>query len=77
MVHLDAAILQHQLQIAVADREEQVPAHGPEDHLGGELPALEVPTLRYDTPAAIRLSRRHVYPILTRLTNLQQIRSRS
>ena len=37
----DAAVLQHKLEIAVADGEHQVPADRPEDHLGGELPTLE------------------------------------
>ena len=62
------------LGIAIADREHQIPTHGPQDHLGRELPALELLALRHDTRAAIHLSRRHVYPIRTRLTNLQQIR---
>src|SRR5215207_11266432 len=75
VVDRDTAVLQHQFEIAVADREHQVPAYGPQDHLGRELPALELFALRHDTCAAIRLSRRHVYPIRTRLTNLQQIPS--
>ena len=73
VVHRDATVLQHQLEIAVADREHQVPAHGPQDHLGRELPALELLALRHATRAAIRLSRRPVYPIRIRFTNLQQI----
>src|SRR5689334_12016868 len=76
MVHLDATVLQHQLEIAIADREHQIPAHGPQDHLGRELPALERLALPHDTCAVIRLSRRLIYPIRTRLTNLQQIRPR-
>src|SRR3712207_81891 len=55
VVDRDTAVLQHQLEIAVADREHQVPAHGPQDHLGRELPALELFALRHDTCAAIRL----------------------
>jgi hypothetical protein len=42
VVDLNPAIEQHQLQIAVADREHQVPPHRPQDHLGGELPSLEI-----------------------------------
>src|SRR3954451_15123529 len=55
VVHLHPTVLQHQLEIAVADWEHQVPAHGPQDHLGGELPALELLALPHDTRAAIRL----------------------
>src|SRR4051812_22869525 len=55
VVDRDATVLQHQFEIAVADREHQVPAHGPQDHLGRELPALERLALRHDTRAAIRL----------------------
>src|SRR4051812_22346554 len=72
VVHRDAPVLQHQLEIVVADREHQIPVHGPQDHLGRELPALELFALPHDTRTVIRLSRRHVYPIRTRLTNLQQ-----
>ncbi len=45
VVHLDATVQEHQLKIAIADRKHQIPAHGPEDYLGGELPSLEVLTL--------------------------------
>src|SRR5215207_931942 len=55
VVDRDPAVLQHQFEIAIADREHQVPAHGPQDHLGRELPALERLALRHDTCAAIRL----------------------
>src|SRR3982751_6575822 len=55
VVDRDATVLQHQLEIAIADREHQVPAHGPQDHLGRELPALELLALPHDTRAAIRL----------------------
>ncbi len=37
----DTAVLKHQFEIAVADREHQVPPDCPEDHLGGELPTFE------------------------------------
>jgi hypothetical protein len=47
VVHLNAAVQQHQLEIAVADREHQIPSHGPQDHLGGELPPLEPPALTH------------------------------
>ena len=36
-----AAVPQHQFKVAVGDRELQVPAHRPQDHLRRELPALE------------------------------------
>src|SRR3982751_3853439 len=36
-----AAVGQHPLEVAVADRELQVPAHRPEDDLRRELPTLE------------------------------------
>src|SRR4051794_23647452 len=36
-----AAISEHSFEVAVADRELQVPAHGPEDHLGREAEAAE------------------------------------
>jgi hypothetical protein len=49
VVDRDTAVLQHQLEITVADREHQIPAHGPHDHLGRELPALEVSALRHNT----------------------------
>src|SRR3984957_8981172 len=44
VVVLDAAIEQHELQITVADREHQIPSHGPKDRLGCELPPLETIT---------------------------------
>jgi hypothetical protein len=55
VVHLDAAVQEHQLEIAVADREEQVPAHSLQDHLGRELPSFETFALSHDTHAVIRL----------------------
>src|ERR1700729_3469696 len=44
VVDLDAAIEQHEFQIAVADREHQIPSHGPKDRLSCELPPLETIT---------------------------------
>src|SRR5215217_9243792 len=41
VVDRDAAVLQHEREIAVADREHQIPAHRPEDYISSELPALE------------------------------------
>src|SRR5215213_9037524 len=41
VVHGYAAVGEHQLEVAVADGEHEVPANRPEDHLGGELPPLE------------------------------------
>jgi len=50
------AILQHELEIAVADREHQIPAHRPEDHLGSKLPPLERLTLHHRRPSAHQAS---------------------
>ena len=47
VVDRDAAIMQHKFEIAIADRELEIPAHRPEDHLGGELPSLERLILPY------------------------------
>src|SRR3954452_16787377 len=55
VVDRDPTVLQHQLKIAVADREHEIPAHGPQDHLGRELPAFELFALPHATRAAIRL----------------------
>src|SRR4051812_28331417 len=52
VVDRDVAVLQHELEVAVADREHQVPAHRPEDYLGGELPTLERLTLPPRRPSA-------------------------
>jgi hypothetical protein len=43
VVDLDAAVGEHPLQVAVADRELQVPAHRPKDDLGREAKAAEGP----------------------------------
>src|SRR3954471_20849561 len=75
VVHRDPAGLQHQLEIAVADREHQIPANGPQDHLGRELPPLNSLLCVMPPAPPSALSRRHVYPIRTRLTNLQQSRA--
>src|SRR4051794_2827837 len=39
VIHRHAAIGEHGLEVAVADRELQIPAHSPEDHLGREAEA--------------------------------------
>ena len=41
VIHRDAPACQHPFEVAVADRKLQVPAHGPEDHLGREAKAAE------------------------------------
>src|ERR687893_2943244 len=41
VIHRDASVGEHGLEVAVADRELQVPAHGPEDYLGREAEAAE------------------------------------
>src|SRR5215218_6567445 len=43
VVDRDAPVGQHPFEVAVADRELQVPAHGPQDHLGREAEAAECP----------------------------------
>jgi hypothetical protein len=44
VVDLDAAIEQHEFQIAVADGKHQIPSHGPKDRIGCELAPLEAIT---------------------------------
>ena len=44
VVDLDSAVEEHEFQIAVADREHQIPSHGPKDRLSCELPPLETIT---------------------------------
>src|SRR4051794_3027130 len=51
VVDRDAAVLQHELEIAVADREHQIPAHRPEDPPSRELPAFERLTLPHRRPS--------------------------
>jgi hypothetical protein len=41
VIHFHAAVLQHELEIAVADREHQMPSDRPKNHLSGELPTFE------------------------------------
>ena len=43
VVDEDAAVGEHQLEVAVADREPEAPAHRPQDHLGREAEATERP----------------------------------
>jgi hypothetical protein len=40
-VRMSAAVLQHELEIAVTEGEHQIPSDRPQDHLSGELPTLE------------------------------------
>jgi len=51
MINRDAAVGQHQFEIAVADREHQLPADSPEDHLAREMPPLEG-LHRHDPPTS-------------------------
>jgi len=51
VVDLDSAVEEHEFQIAVADREHQIPSHGPKDRLSCELPPLETITQTLLTPA--------------------------
>jgi hypothetical protein len=41
VVHLNAAVQQHEFEIAVTDGKHQIPPDRPKDHLGTELPPLE------------------------------------
>src|ERR1700722_10902313 len=45
--HCHRLVQQHELEIAVADREHQIPPDSPQDHLGSELPPFEGPILPY------------------------------
>jgi len=67
VIHLHAAVLQHELEIAVADGEHQIPSDRPQDHLGGKLPTFESLILSYlwcsspsrHATASTRLDRQH------------------
>src|SRR3954466_14256583 len=48
VIDLDPTIGQHQLEVAVADRELQVPAHRPEDDLGRKAEAAERPGVDHE-----------------------------
>jgi hypothetical protein len=41
VVHLNAAVRQHEFEIAVTHGKHQIPPNRPKDHLGSELPPLE------------------------------------
>jgi hypothetical protein len=41
VIHRDATVGQHRRQLAIADREDQIPPQSPEDHLGCKMPPLE------------------------------------
>jgi hypothetical protein len=41
VVHLNAAVRQHEFEIAATDGKYQMPPDRPKDHLGSELPPLE------------------------------------
>jgi len=67
VLHLHAAVLQHELEIAVTDGEHQIPSDRPQDHLSGQLPTLEsliLPSLCCSSPSSSyhgfnRLDRQH------------------
>ena len=65
VVDRDTPVRQHGGEIAIADREGQVPPQCPQDHLGREMPPLEGPILPH---------RHHTGPI-NRLANLTLSRS--
>ena len=75
MVDLDAAVGEHALEVAVADRELQVPAHRPEDDLGREAEAAERPGVGHERCSRRGWRReRRSYP-LTGRRSTQQIRA--
>jgi hypothetical protein len=47
VIHRHAAVLQYELEIAVADGEHQIPSDRPKDHLSGELRSFESLILPY------------------------------
>jgi hypothetical protein len=47
VIDLYAAVQLHELEIAVAEREHQIPPDRPQDHLGSERPPFEGPILLY------------------------------
>ena len=49
VVDRDAAVDDHQFEIAIADGKDQIPTKCPQDHLAGELPPLEA-VARIDRP---------------------------
>ena len=67
VVDLDTPVGKHGLEVAVADRELQVPAHRPQDHPGREAEATERPGLRHEgcSPSVWRRERRS-YPLTGR-----------
>jgi len=48
VVDLDPAVGEHVIEVAVADRELQVPAHRPQDDLGREAEAAERPGVGHE-----------------------------
>ena len=53
VVDLDPAIGEHLLEVAVADRELQVPAHRPKDDLGREAEPAERPGIGHEQRSRI------------------------
>ena len=68
----DAAILQHKFEIAVAGGELEIPAHGPKDHLGGELSSLELLASPPPSPSSFGLQPHGSYRRGSSAQTLQQ-----
>jgi hypothetical protein len=51
VVHLDTAVDEHELEIAVTDREHQIPTNGPQNHFRCELTPLEATAAPIHCPA--------------------------
>src|SRR4051812_45921622 len=62
VVDLNPAVGEHQLEVAVADRELQVPAHRPQDDLGREAEAAEGPGVRHDGCSRREVARAPLLP---------------
>ena len=51
VIHLDTAVDEHELEVAVTDREHQIPTNGPQNHFRCELTPLEATAAPIHCPA--------------------------
>jgi hypothetical protein len=72
VVHLDTAVDEHELEIAVTDREHQIPTNGPQNHFRCELTPLEATAAPIHCPATPHPDRDPIYPEYGDPRNLQQ-----
>jgi hypothetical protein len=72
VVDLDSAVEEHKFQIAVTDREHQIPSHGPKDRLSCELGPLKKITQTH--PDARPIVPDSIIPELRQEQSLQQNR---